>query len=336
VNTAKKVSILIVSLSFLLVTTQGISNNYLKFSAEGSQYSDHKAPQIIEIQDNSENGIDIDNSPPDTSTESEGTGSEGNNQSMSDLSGISSQGGSVGNNQTGNALSGNTLSSETGSASNETGGGVMGESESSQTANQTVDTEQTQTANQTVDTEQTQTANQTQTSNQDVDVQTNVDVEMKQRLDLKITEEEGEAPISIEEQNTIESQDKIIVTEHTVLTGPDCRTGNVLAGASNAEDLRVLLECQDAIGTVMHTKNMDDGDYKFFLKLDPQFAFLVNDKNREETEGFLVVEIVPPDRNIQGVYLPKDGDRVHLWGAWVTDKPKGWHEIHPAWKVAKL
>jgi hypothetical protein len=123
------------------------------------------------------------------------------------------------------------------------------------------------------------------------------------------------------------------VTEHTVLTGPDCRTGNVLAGASNAEDLRILLECQKATGTVMHTKNMDDGDYKFFLKLDPEFEFLLNDKNREETEGFLVAEIVPPDRNIQGVYLPQDGDRVHVWGAWVTDKPKGWHEIHPAWKI---
>jgi hypothetical protein len=309
VNTSKTVSILVLSLSFVLVTTQGISNNYFKYTAEGS---------------NSENGIET--SPPDISKQSEG----GNNQSMSDLPGVSSQGGSVGNNQTGNGLTGDTLSSETGSASNETGSGIPGDSESNQTTNQTVDAQQTQTSNQDVNIQTNQT------SNQDVNIQTNVDVEMKQRLDLKISEEEGEAPISIEEQNRIESQDKIIVTEHTVITGPDCRTGDVLAGASNAEDLRILLECQDATGTVMHTKNMDDGDYKFFLKLDPQFEFLVNDKNGEETEGFLVVEIVPPDRNIQGVYLPQDGDRVHVWGAWVTDKPKGWHEIHPTWKVVKL
>ena len=293
----------------MLVTTQGISNNYFKFSAEASESSNNGIPKIIQIQDNTENGIDI--SPPDITKDS-----EGNNQSMSDLPGVSSQGGSEGNNQTGNGLAGNTLSNETGSESNETGNGVPDDGESSQTTNQTVDTDQTQT------------------SNQDVNVQTNV--EIKQRLDLKISEEEGEAPISIEEQNRVESQDKIIVTEHTVIAGPDCRTGDVLAGASNAEDLRVLLECQDATGTVMHTKNMDDGDYKFFLKLDPQFEFLVNDKNGEETEGFLVVEIVPPDRNIQGVYLPQDGDRVHVWGAWVTDKPKGWHEIHPTWKVVKL
>jgi hypothetical protein len=81
----------------------------------------------------------------------------------------------------------------------------------------------------------------------------------------------------------------------------------------------------------MHTKKMDDGDYKFFLDVDEQFKFLVNDKNNEKTEGFLVVEIVPPHQD--GMYLPKDVDRVHVWGAWVTDEPKGWHEIHPTWKV---
>ena len=319
-NPIRTVCFVILNLSIVLVTAQGISINYINFWAEGSQFTNNEAPSVIGIQDDSENGTEI--SPPGIGKESEGT-----NQSLSDLPGVSSQGGSVGNNQTGNGLTGDALSSETGSASNETGSGVPGESESSQTTNQTVDTQQTQTSNQDVNVQTNQT------SNQDVNVQTNVDVEMKQRLDLKISEEEGEAPISIEEQNRIESQDKIIVTEHTVITGPDCRTGDVLAGASNAEDLRVLLECQDATGTVMHTKNMDDGDYKFFLKLDPQFEFLVNDKNREETEGFLVVEIVPPDSNIQGVYLPQDGDRVHVWGVWVTDKPKGWHEIHPTWKV---
>ena len=108
----------------MLVTTQGISNNYFKFSAEGYRSSGSEIPRIIEIQDNSENGIDI--SPPDVSKESE----ESNNQNMSDLPGVSSQGGSVGNNQTGNGLTGDTFSSETGSASNETGSGVSGDSES--------------------------------------------------------------------------------------------------------------------------------------------------------------------------------------------------------------
>ena len=111
-------------------------------------------------------------------------------------------------------------------------------------------------------------------------------------MELIISEEEGEAPISIEEQTRIESDDKIIITEHRGITGPECKAGNVLEGASNAEDLGVLAECQDAIGTVMHTKKMDDGDYKFFLDVEEQFKFLVNDKNNEKTDGFLVVEIV--------------------------------------------
>lgn len=33
------------------------------------------------------------------------------------------------------------------------------------------------------------------------------------------------------------------------------------------------------------------------------------------------MEIVPEDEN-SGV-LPKEGEHVHVWGAWVIDKPKG-------------
>ncbi len=123
--------------------------------------------------------------------------------------------------------------------------------------------------------------------------------------------------------------------EHKSLTGDNCREGNVLDGASNEGDLKVLAECQEATGDVMHTKNMDDGDYKFLLKLDDKYEFLLNDKNDEKTDGLLVVEVVPPDRDIESVSLPKEGDKVHIWGAWVTDEPKGWHEIHPTWVVTK-
>jgi hypothetical protein len=152
-------------------------------------------------------------------------------------------------------------------------------------------------------------------------------------LKLIISEEEGEKPIPLEEQRKIESQDEILMKQHKSLSGPNCRTGNVLSGASNEGDLKVLSECQEAIGIVKHTKKMDDGDYKFFLDVDKKYDFLVNDKNNQKTDGFLVVEIVPKDQDITDISLPKTGDQVHVWGAWVTDKPKGWHEIHPAWKV---
>ena len=289
-NTSKTVSILILSLSFVLVTTTGISNNYLKYSVEGS---------------NSGNGIGI--SPPNINIET-----DDNNKNMSDLPDlIGGQEDSEGSNETDNGLTGDLLSSETSSeSSNETDNGDTDDGGSSQSTNETGETED---------------------QNNDLDININGNIEIKQRLDLIISEEEGEAPIPKADQDRIESEDKVVVTERKGITGPDCKPGNVLDGASNAEDLRVLAQCQDATGTVMHTKKMDDGDYKFFLKVDDQFKFLVNEKNDEKTDGFLVVEIVPPHQD--GMYLPKDGDRVHVWGAWVTDKPKGWHEIHPTWKV---
>lgn len=301
----------ILSISILFVFAQGISSNYLILSAEGSEPF-NKVAKVIPIQDNSDN--DKEESEDDKSTD----------------------------NLPGNSNEGGIVSNETGDLST----GLTGAESLSGDANQTGDTNQTESGmttdqglgentNQTIQSENEVNQNVSQTTDQNVNVnQTtnqNVNIQNKQKLELIISEEEGEAPISVEEQTRIESQDKIIITEHRGITGPECKPGNVLEGASNAEDLRVLAECQDAIGTVMHTKKMNDGDYKFFLDVDEQFKFLVNDKNNEKTEGFLVVEIVPPHQD--GMYLPKDGDRVHVWGAWVTDEPKGWHEIHPTWKV---
>ena len=232
-----------------------------------------------------------------------------NDQEISTVPGQNSEG----DNQTVNKLTDEVVSGDEVSEDNQTTTEVFSENESNQNTNQTVETQ-----------------NQTQ-NNQEVNIQNNI--QMKQRLEISISEEEGQAPIPLEEQNRIESTDRIIETQHSALSGPDCTSGNVLTGASNAEDLRVLSECQDATGTVMHTKKMDDGDYKLFLNLDEKFKFLANEKNNEKTDGFMVVEIVPPDQGTNGVILPKEGDHVHVWGAWVTDKPKGWHEIHPTWKV---
>ena len=297
--------LLIGLLSITFVIAQGFSNSNLISSAEGSQVLINNEPNIIAIQDNSDNGEESEDS-----------------QNSDNLLGNSNEGGSnetggLSNGLTGESLSGNTTQSESDVTTDE---GLDGN------ANQTIQSEN----------EVNQNVNQTQTTNQNVNVnQTNnqnVNVINKQKLELIISEEEDEAPISVEEQTRIESGDKVVVTQHRGITAAECRSGNVLDGASNAEDLRVLADCQDATGTVMHTKKMDDGDYKFFLNLDGPFKFLVNEKNNDKTEGFLVVEIVPPDQNSVGV-LPKEGDHVHVWGAWVTDKPKGWHEIHPTWKV---
>ena len=241
--------------------------------------------------------------------ESQNKSDSGNDQEISTIpSQDSEDNNKTSNNSTDEVLSGDQVSEDNNQTSE-----VTGENQSSQNTNQTMETQ-----------------NQTQ-NNQTVNIQNNI--QLKQRLEISISEEEGQAPIPLEEQNRIESADRLIETQHKALTGPDCRPGNVLTGASNAGDLRLLSKCQDATGIVMHTKKMDDGDYKLFLKLDEQFKFLANEKNNEKTDGFMVVEIVPPDQGTNGVILPKEGDHVHVWGAWVTDKPKGWHEIHPTWKV---
>jgi hypothetical protein len=159
---------------------------------------------------------------------------------------------------------------------------------------------------------------------------------LRDRMEKAISEEEEEGITLPEEiRKKIDTDDLKAIEEHESKEGEQCRGEDVLAGASNAGDLKVLAECQDAIGDVMHTKKMDDGDYKFLLKLDDQYQFLINDHNQEKTDGFLVIEVVPKDQDLQNIYLPESGDRVHVWGAWVTDEPKGWHEIHPTWQVVK-
>src|SRR6187551_395202 len=302
---------LILSFSIALVASAGTLNNYMNKSWADTSLplDDILKNYYIKIQDKSENGIGIS---PDFSQDYDGA-----NQTGSDLTGqaLNGEESSEDNNQTSTEATGSeALSGEESSEdNNQTSTQTAGQSESNQNTSQTIETQQ-----------------QTQ-NNQTVNIQNNI--QLKQKLEIAISEEEGEAPIPLEEQNRVESSDRVIVTQHKALTGPDCKTGNVLAGASNEEDLRVLSECQEATGVVMHTKKMDDGDFKFFLKLDDKFKFLTNEKNNDKTDGFLVVEIVPPDQGKSGILLPKEGDHVHIWGAWVTDKPKGWHEIHPTWKV---
>ena len=323
---------LILSFSIALVASAGTLNNYMNKSWADTSLplDDILKNYYIKIQDKSENGIGIS---PDFSQDYDGA-----NQTGSDLTGqaLSGEEASGGANQTGSDLTGQALSGEESSEDNNqtsteaTGSEALSGEESSEENNQTStqtagQSESNQNTSQTIETQQ-----QTQ-NNQSVNIQNNI--QLKQKLEIAISEEEGEAPIPLEEQNRVESSDRVIVTQHKALTGPDCKTGNVLAGASNEEDLRVLSECQEATGVVMHTKKMDDGDFKFFLKLDDKFKFLTNEKNNDKTDGFLVVEIVPPDQGKSGILLPKEGDHVHIWGAWVTDKPKGWHEIHPTWKV---
>jgi protein-tyrosine-phosphatase len=157
-----------------------------------------------------------------------------------------------------------------------------------------------------------------------------------ENIEDKILEEAG-LTLSKDEAKQVNQDDNKILSVHASKQGNNCRSGDVLAGASNKKDLKILSNCEEVIGTVKHTKKMNDGDYKFALKVRDQYKDLLNKINNKKTGGYLIVEIVPKDqKNNKDVVKPKTGDKVDVWGAWVTDKPKGWHEIHPAWKVVKV
>ena len=152
----------------------------------------------------------------------------------------------------------------------------------------------------------------------------------------KILEEAG-LTLSKDEAKQLNQDVNKILSVHASKQGSNCRSGDVLAGASNKKDLKILSNCEEVIGTVKHTKKMNDGDYKFALKVRDQYKDLLNKINNKKTGGYLIVEIVPKaQKHNEDVVKPKTGDKVDVWGAWVTDKPKGWHEIHHSWKVVKV
>ena len=128
-----------------------------------------------------------------------------------------------------------------------------------------------------------------------------------------------------------------------VQTNPDtvnCRQGNVLEGVERQARFTVLSTCEMAVGIVHGMKDTkeDDGDYEFSLDVDQPYKKLLNDQNNSHRNGMLVVEIIPNDQNSSTtVQIPKNGDRIEVHGAWVTDNPAGgWNEIHPAWIVKVL
>lgn len=122
-----------------------------------------------------------------------------------------------------------------------------------------------------------------------------------------------------------------------VQTNPDtanCRQGNIFDGVDRQSRFTVLSTCETAVGVVhdMSGSKQDDGDYQFNLDVEPQYKRLLNNQN----SGMLVVEIIPKDQNSASIQIPKNGDRIEIHGAWLTDNPHGWNEIHPAWIVKVL
>ena len=99
---------------------------------------------------------------------------------------------------------------------------------------------------------------------------------------------------------------------------------------------RLIDPCAKVSGTIIEGPPSDehDGDVKIFVSLDSQFASIVNDVNRNELNGSLVVEIIAVD--VPGVDIPDEGVHATLYGALVVDLAEGWVELHPTWTIQIL
>ena len=80
----------------------------------------------------------------------------------------------------------------------------------------------------------------------------------------------------------------------------------------------------------------DDGDYQFNLAVTQPYSKLLNQANKQQVNNMLVMEITSSDQNSTKVQIPKNGQQIEAIGAWVTDNPHGWNELHPIWSLIIL
>jgi hypothetical protein len=125
-----------------------------------------------------------------------------------------------------------------------------------------------------------------------------------------------------------------------------------LANVHDPSRFQVVTPCVTVSGKVQNVHTDPDGDVHFELLPDDPFVGLLNDMNKSQRRGGLVVKIVPadqpgctrgqpirPDRPDYGsctgadVLTPGYGAHVAVTGPYVLNRIRGWMEIHPAWAV---
>jgi len=110
----------------------------------------------------------------------------------------------------------------------------------------------------------------------------------------------------------------------------DCRSVP-LAGVYHPYRLQVISACKTVSGTVVAIRHEADHDYHINLKLDSQYASLINSKNIEYEHGDIVAEVIPMDQH--DVPVPTVGEHITVTGAYAKDADHGWMEMHPVWFV---
>jgi hypothetical protein len=126
-----------------------------------------------------------------------------------------------------------------------------------------------------------------------------------------------------------------------------CRGGNPMANVWWPNRLKVLSSCKTASGTITHSDVQADGDGHYYMKVDRQYAWMLNKANKATYGGTLILEIVPADQPgcVKGKPVKdgictaahlralKIGQHVTVTGPWVWDSYHGWNEIHPVWSI---
>ncbi len=151
---------------------------------------------------------------------------------------------------------------------------------------------------------------------------------------------------------------------------PECTNTEPLKHVYEPERLTVLSPCETVSGTILKMVNETDGDIHIRLKVDPQYADMLNKANYDgdnisigiickldklgvtptETAalpcGNLVVEIICAsgisDKDAKDacmgyenkIEMPKVNDHVIVTGQFVSDTHHGgWNEIHPVYGI---
>ena len=103
-------------------------------------------------------------------------------------------------------------------------------------------------------------------------------------------------------------------------------------GVYDPTRLEVRQQCLVFRGTVVEVSPRDDGDLHVGLVPAAGYERYLNDGNRKDQSGAMVVEIMPG----QHFPTPQTGEQLAVHGTWVHDTHNDWNEIHPVWSIDYL
>jgi len=103
-------------------------------------------------------------------------------------------------------------------------------------------------------------------------------------------------------------------------------------GVYDPTRIEVRQQCLWFRGTVTDVATRDDGDLHVDITPAAGYEQYLNNGNRKDQHGAMVLEIMPG----QEFPTPVTGERLAVYGTWVHDKNNDWNEIHPVWTIDYL